>query len=131
MFPDAILKSNGSISDTPSGEVEMATLEILGQKLGLMTAGPLFKFTEAISFVVECNSQEEIDTYWEKLSFVPESEACGWCKDKYGLSWQIVPSSMAEMMSKGSKEQVRRMVTAFMEMKKLDVALLQNAYDGA
>lgn len=131
VFPDAILTDNGSISDTPSGEVEMATLEIFGQKLGLMTAGPLFKFSEAISFVLNCDSQEEIDQYWDKLSAVKEAEQCGWCKDRYGLSWQIVPSSMEEMMVKGSAEQVQRVVEAFMPMKKLDVAVLKKAYDGA
>jgi predicted 3-demethylubiquinone-9 3-methyltransferase (glyoxalase superfamily) len=130
VFPDAKLKSNGSISDTPSGEVEMATFEILGQKFGLMTGGPQFKFTEAISFVIECDTQEKVDYYWEKLSFVPEAEACGWCKDRYGLSWQIVPKAFEAMMSTGSKEQIQRVVAAFMSMKKLDIATLQTAYDG-
>jgi predicted 3-demethylubiquinone-9 3-methyltransferase (glyoxalase superfamily) len=108
----------------------MATFEILGQKFGLMTGGPQFKFTEAISFVIECDTQEKVDYYWEKLSFVPEAEACGWCKDRYGLSWQIVPKAFEAMMSTGSKEQIQRVVAAFMSMKKLDIATLQTAYDG-
>ena len=87
-----------------------------------------FGFNEAISFIVHCDTQEEIDYYWEKLSAVPEAEQCGWLKDQYGLSWQIVPTAMDEMMSKGSREQIDRVTQAFLPMKKLDIAQLEKAY---
>lgn len=89
-----------------------------------------FAFNEAISFMVYCEDQAEIDYYWEKLSAVPESEQCGWLKDKYGVSWQIVPTAMDEMMSRGTKEQTARVTEAFLKMKKFDLAELQRAYEG-
>ncbi len=130
VFPGATMKSNGTLSDTPSGNVEMATLEIFGQELQLMTAGPLFKFTEAISFVINCEDQKEIDYYWDKLSADPNAEQCGWLKDKYGLSWQVVPNIMNEMMKNGDKEKIGRVTQAFLKMKKFDIAKLKEAYDG-
>lgn len=87
-----------------------------------------FAFNEAISFIVNCASQAEIDLYWERLSAVPEAEQCGWLKDRYGLSWQIVPAAMEEMMSNGSPEQVARVTQAFLPMKKLDLAVLMSAF---
>jgi predicted 3-demethylubiquinone-9 3-methyltransferase (glyoxalase superfamily) len=90
-----------------------------------------FAFNEAISFIVNCDSQAEIDAYWERLSAVPEAEQCGWLKDRYGLSWQIVPAVMEEMMLTGSPEQIARITRAFMPMKKLDLAVLRSAYDAA
>ena len=87
-----------------------------------------FNFNEAISLMVYCKDQKEIDYYWEKLSAVPESEQCGWLKDKYGVSWQIVPTAMDEMMSKGSKEQIARVTEAFLKMKKFDIEKLKKAY---
>lgn len=89
-----------------------------------------FAFNEAISFIVNCKDQTEIDYYWEKLSAVPESEQCGWLKDKYGLSWQIVPTIMNEMMSSGTPEQINRVTQAFLPMKKFDISKLQEAYEG-
>ncbi len=89
-----------------------------------------FEFNEAISFMVECADQNEIDYYWEKLSAVPEAEQCGWLKDKYGLSWQIVPTDMNDMMTQGTEEQVNRVTQAFLPMKKLDVVKITEAYDG-
>ena len=130
VFPNAILRSHGTLSNTPSGEVEMATLDIFGQELSLMTAGPLFKFTEAISFVIRCEDQAEIDYYWSKLSAVPEAEQCGWVKDKYGLSWQIVPSIMDTMMASGDKEKIARVTQAFLSMKKFNIETLQAAFEG-
>ncbi|MNP36869.1 3-demethylubiquinone-9 3-methyltransferase [compost metagenome] len=87
-----------------------------------------FSFNEAISFMVYCDTQEDIDYYWEKLSAVPEAEQCGWLKDKYGLSWQIVPNEMDEMMSKGTPEQIANVTMAFLKMKKFDLAELRKAY---
>lgn len=89
-----------------------------------------FDFNEAVSLMVECNTQEEIDYYWEKLSAVPEAEQCGWLKDKYGLSWQINAHEMNDMLTKGSREQVDRVTKAFMPMKKLDIAAIKKAYEG-
>ncbi|WP_018930533.1 VOC family protein [Gracilibacillus lacisalsi] len=87
-----------------------------------------FNFNEAVSFMVNCDTQEEIDYYWDKLSAVPESEQCGWLKDKYGISWQIVPTEMDEMMREGTPERIERVNQATLKMKKLDVVELQRAY---
>lgn len=89
-----------------------------------------FSFNEAFSFMVYCDTQEEIDYYWERLSAVTEAEQCGWLKDKFGLSWQIVPTEMDEMMSKGTQEQLARLTEAFLKMKKFDLVKLQKAYKG-
>jgi predicted 3-demethylubiquinone-9 3-methyltransferase (glyoxalase superfamily) len=89
-----------------------------------------FNFNEAISLMVYCDSQEEIDHYWEKLSAVPEAEQCGWLKDRYGVSWQIVPTAMDEMMSQGTPEQMGSVTEAFLKMKKFDIAALKRAYEG-
>lgn len=90
-----------------------------------------FALSEAISLIVPCDSQEEIDYFWEKLSAVPEAEQCGWLKDKFGVSWQVTPSAMDEMMSKGTPEQIARVTQAFLPMKKFDIATLRRAYEGA
>ena len=90
-----------------------------------------FNFNEAVSFVVLCDTQEEIDYYWGKLSAVPESEQCGWLKDVYGVSWQIVPSVMTEMMASGDQEKIGRVTQAFLKMKKFDIAAIKKAYMGS
>lgn len=89
-----------------------------------------YTFNEAISFLVKCDSQAEIDEYWSKLSAVPEAEQCGWLKDAYGFSWQIAPRAMDTMMTEGTPEQIERVTQAFLKMKKFDIAQLQQAYDG-
>lgn len=89
-----------------------------------------FDFNEAVSFIVSCTNQAEIDYYWDKLSAVPQAEQCGWLKDKFGVSWQINPVQMDEMLSKGSPEQINRVTKAFLPMKKFDLAKLQAAYEG-
>jgi len=89
-----------------------------------------FTFNEAISLIVQCDDQPEIDYYWEKLSAVPAAEQCGWLKDKYGVSWQVVPTAMEEMMRNGTKEQIARLTQAFLPMKKFDLAALEKAYAG-
>lgn len=86
-----------------------------------------FTFNEAFSLMVSCDTQEEIDYYWDKLSFVPEAEQCGWLKDKFGFSWQIVPSNMSDVLMSGSKEEVARVTEAFLKMKKFDLATLEKA----
>ncbi|MFA6005506.1 MAG: VOC family protein [Patescibacteria group bacterium] len=87
-----------------------------------------FSFNEAVSFIVHCSDQKEIDYYWDRLSAVPESEQCGWLKDKFGVSWQIVPTAMDEMMSKGTPKQIARVTQALLKMKKLDIAKLERVY---
>lgn len=89
-----------------------------------------FAFNEAISFIVYCDTQEEIDYYWNKLSAVPEAEQCGWLKDKYGLSWQIVPAVMDKMMQDQDPERLARVTQAFLKMKKFNLPALQRAYEG-
>ncbi len=89
-----------------------------------------FAFNEAISFIVKCDSQEEVDYYWDKLSAVPEAEQCGWLKDKYGVSWQIVPTIMDEIMASGDEEKTARVTQVFLKMKKFDIQTLQKAYEG-
>jgi predicted 3-demethylubiquinone-9 3-methyltransferase (glyoxalase superfamily) len=88
-----------------------------------------FAFNEAISFMVPCDTQDDIDYFWKKLSAIPEAEQCGWCKDKYGLSWQVVPTAMNEMMKNGKPEQIARVTQAFLPMKKFDIAMLEAAYN--
>ena len=89
-----------------------------------------FSFNEAVSFIVNCDTQEEIDYYWAKLSAVPEAEECGWLKDNFGVSWQIVPSALNDMMANGDEEKVARVTEAFLKMKKFDIAKLKEAYEG-
>ncbi len=114
---------------TPSGTVEIVTVELLGQQFRLMSAGPLFKFNESISFVVTCETQAEIDFYWEKLSADPKAEQCGWLRDKYGISWQIVPAVLTQMQKSKDKKKVARVTQAFLKMKKFDIMKLQQAYE--
>lgn len=114
------------------GTVKHAALTLEGQEFAVMDSSHkhAFNFNEAISLMVSCKDQKEIDDYWEKLSAVPESEQCGWLKDKFGVSWQIVPSNMNEMMEKGSKEQIARLTESFLKMKKFDLAELERVYEG-
>jgi len=130
VFPKSKIKDTTTLQDTPSGTVDIVTIELLGQEFMLLSAGPLFKFNEAISFIVYCDTQEEIDYYWGKLSAVPEAEQCGWLKDKYGLSWQIVPTAMGDMLKDKDKEKLARVTEAFVKMKKFDIAALKRAYKG-
>jgi predicted 3-demethylubiquinone-9 3-methyltransferase (glyoxalase superfamily) len=117
--PNSKITNVTTLHDTPSGRPFMS-----------ISAGPLFKLNEAISFMVYCDTQEEIDYHWEKLSAAPEAEQCGWLKNKYGLSWEIVPAVMDEMMKNGTREQIDRVTQAFLPMKKFDLAALQRAYEG-
>lgn len=130
VFKDAKIKSVSTMSETPSGTIEIVAVELFGQDFTLMTAGPYRKFNEAISFVVHCESQEEVDRYWDGLSADPASEQCGWLKDKFGVSWQIVPTQMNKMMSDPDKAKAQRVSQAMLKMKKIDIAKLQEAYDG-
>jgi len=129
IFPNSRIVHVTTLRDTPSGDCEVVSFELAGQPFMAISAGPLFKFNESISFIVPCETQDEIDYYWEKLSAVPSAEQCGWLKDKYGLSWQIVPRAMDAML-RGTPEQTARVTQAFLKMKKFDIATLQRAFDG-
>jgi predicted 3-demethylubiquinone-9 3-methyltransferase (glyoxalase superfamily) len=132
VFPNSKIKNVTTIHDTPSGSADIVTIELLGQEFTLISAGPLFKFNEAISFMVYCDTQEEIDYYWDRLGAGgdPQAQQCGWLKDKFGLSWQVVPTEMDEMMREGTPEQIARVTQAFLKMKKFDLAELRKAYEG-
>ena len=114
------------------GTIKHAAFTLEGQEFAAMdSARPHnFTFNEAISFMVHCDTQKEIDHYWGKLSAVPEAEQCGWLKDKYGLSWQIVPTAMDEMLKDKDKKRTARVTEAFLKMKKFDIAKLKEAYEG-
>jgi predicted 3-demethylubiquinone-9 3-methyltransferase (glyoxalase superfamily) len=111
------------------GKIINGQFELSGQKFICLDGGPVFKFNEAVSFTIECEDQKEIDYYWQKLSHVPEAEQCGWCKDKFGISWQIVPMQLGELMNGEDAEGVKRVTKALMHMKKIHIAELENAYD--
>lgn len=130
VFKDAKIIDTTILENTPSGTVEIITIELFGQEYQLMSAGPFVKINEAISFVVNCENQEEIDYYWSKLSADPNAEQCGWLKDKFGVTWQIVPTIMYEMQKTKDKKQLARVIEAFLKMKKFDIAELQKAYAG-
>ena len=130
VFPDSRITNVTTLRDTPSGDCDVVSFELRGQPFMAISAGPLFKFNESVSFMVPCESQEEIDRYWSRLSAVPQAEQCGWLKDKYGLSWQIVPTAMDEMLQNGTPEQIARVTQAFLPMKKFDLAALRRAYEG-
>lgn len=130
VFKESDVRSSTKIENSPSGTAEVISLELLGQEFKLISGGPYFKFTEAISFMVNCETQEEIDYYWDKLSADPKAEQCGWLKDKYGLSWQIVPTVLTEMLQDRDKKKVARVTETFLKMKRLDIAKLQKAYTG-
>jgi predicted 3-demethylubiquinone-9 3-methyltransferase (glyoxalase superfamily) len=114
------------------GTVKHAGFTLEGMEFSAMDSANKheFDFNEAISFMVHCEDQTEIDYYWEKLSADPKAEQCGWLKDKYGVSWQVVPNAMDKMMSTGNKEQLARVTQAFLKMKKFDIAELEKAYEG-
>lgn len=112
------------------GKVLTGIFELDGVRFMCLDGGPLFKFNESVSFYVECDGQEEVDYFWEKLSAIPSSEQCGWLKDKFGVSWQIVPKQIEKILSGSDKKGAERALHVFMEMKKIDIAKLQDAYDG-
>ena len=114
----------------PKGSVMTVEFELAGQPFTALNGGPHFKFTEAISLVVHCENQKEIDHFWEKLSAGGQEVECGWLKDRYGLSWQVVPDAMLEMLQSKDPEKSRRAMAAMLTMKKLDIAALTKAYEG-
>lgn len=111
------------------GTVMTVAFQIEGQEFIALNGGPEFKFTPAISFVVSCKTQKEIDKLWEKLSEGGEKEQCGWLKDKYGVSWQVVPGVLGKMMQDKNEEKSRRVMKAILQMHKIDIASLKRAYN--
>lgn len=126
-FYTSIFKSSNVISRNPMG----ATIELEGQQLNLFNGGPLFSFTEAISLYVNCDTQDEIDYYWEALTQDGKESRCGWLKDKFGLSWQIVPSILVELLWDKDRKKADAAMRAMLKMDKLDIKTLQNAHDNA
>jgi len=113
------------------GKVITAIFELAGQRFMALDGGPIFKFNEAISLYVECEDQDEVDYFWTRLSAVPESEQCGWLKDRFGLSWQIVPRQLGELLSNPDKKKSLATMNAMLKMKKLVIADLQQAFNEA
>ena len=122
-------EEGAKVSGRPNGTVMTVTFQLDGQEFMALNGGPMFKLTEAISFIVNCKTQQEVDELWEKLSKGGEEGPCGWVKDKYGLSWQIVPTVLGEMMQDKDTEKSERVMKAMLQMKKLDIKSLEQAYE--
>ena len=117
----------GDAGPGPKGSVMTVVFELDGQRMIALNGGPQFKFTEAISLSVDCKTQEEIDAYWEKLSDGGEKGPCGWLKDRYGLSWQVNPAVLGEMLADPDPKKAKRVMQAMLKMKKIDIAALEAA----
>jgi len=126
IFKNGRLKSYTAYKNTPNGDFDVAIMEVLGMEFQILAAGPLFKFNEAVSLVVHCKGQSEVDYYWKALTAKGGSEGpCGWLKDKYGLSWQIVPEQYYKLSTHKSKDKREYALNAIMKMKKIIVADLE------
>jgi predicted 3-demethylubiquinone-9 3-methyltransferase (glyoxalase superfamily) len=124
-------EASSKAAGRPEGSVMTMEFQLEGQNFVAINGGPHFKFTEAISFVVDCGSQEEVDYFWEKLTADGGQESqCGWLKDKYGLSWQITPRVLIEMIGDKDPQKAQRVMEAMLQMKKIDIATLKQAYEG-
>ena len=117
-------------SGRPKGSAMTVVFQLDGQEFIALNGGPMFKFSEAISFIVNCETQEEVDYFWEKLSRDGEEGVCGWLKDKYGLSWQIVPTALPKMLQDTDPLKSERVMSALLKMKKIDIEGLRKAYRG-
>ncbi len=123
-------EAGAQASGRPVGSVMTVLFRLFGQEFVALNGGPLFPFTEAVSFAVNCDTQEEVDELWDKLSEGGEQGPCGWLKDRYGLSWQVVPTILDEMVRDEDPEKAERVMAAMLEMKKIDIRGLQEAYEG-
>jgi len=123
-------EASAAASGRPKGSVMTVAFELDGQPFTALNGGPVFKFTEAISLVVHCGTQKEVDEYWEKLASGGEPGQCGWLKDRYGLSWQIVPTILLELLQDKDAEKRQRVMKAMLGMRKLDIAGLKRAAEG-
>jgi predicted 3-demethylubiquinone-9 3-methyltransferase (glyoxalase superfamily) len=119
----------GEAGPGPKGTVMSATFQIEGQEFMALNGGPQFTFTPAISFFVNCETQQEVDELWEKLSAGGKKERCGWLKDKYGLSWQIIPSALGQLLGDKDPQKSKRVMQAMLQMDKIDIERLKQAYD--
>jgi predicted 3-demethylubiquinone-9 3-methyltransferase (glyoxalase superfamily) len=119
----------GDAGPGPKGTVMIAAFQLEGQDFIALNGGPQFKFSPAVSFVVNCETQDEVDNYWDELSEGGEEMGCGWLKDKYGLSWQIVPTILPKLMRDSNTEKSQRVMKAMLQMKKIDIEGLQRAYE--
>ncbi|MCL4559328.1 MAG: VOC family protein [Chloroflexi bacterium] len=118
-------------ADQMEGKVLTAIFELNGQRFMALDGGPIFKFNEAVSFYVECEDQDEVDYFWNRLSAVPEAEQCGWLKDKFGLSWQIIPKQLVDLLGSPNRKKAMAATHAMLKMKKIVIADLQRAFDQA
>ncbi|MFL6383520.1 MAG: VOC family protein [Nitrososphaeraceae archaeon] len=123
-------ESAAEVSGRAKGTVMTVTFELEGQQFIALNGGPIFKFSPAISFLVSCETQQEVDSLWEKLSEGGQEEQCGWLKDKFGVSWQIVATILGEMIHDKDANKSERVIKAFLQMKKIDIQSLQKAYAG-
>ena len=114
----------------PAGSVMTVEFELDGQPFTALNGGPLFTFSEAVSFQIMCDSQADVDRYWDALTAGGQESQCGWLKDRFGLSWQVVPAAMMRMLAEGDQAKLRRVMDAMFPMKKLDIATLERAYEG-
>lgn len=121
----------GDAGPGPKGSILTLRFEIADQQFIALNGGPIFKFTEAVSLSINCTTQDEVDELWEKLSTGGSKGQCGWVKDKFGLSWQIVPSRLPQLLMDPDPEKSNRVMAALMKMTKLDIGLLEKAYDGS
>jgi predicted 3-demethylubiquinone-9 3-methyltransferase (glyoxalase superfamily) len=120
----------GEAGPGPKGSVMTVVFELAGQELIALNGGPHYKLTEAFSLSIDCKTQQEVDTYWEKLSAGGEQGPCGWLKDRYGLSWQVVPTVLPEMLADADPKRANRVMQAMMKMRKLEIEPLKKAYEG-
>jgi predicted 3-demethylubiquinone-9 3-methyltransferase (glyoxalase superfamily) len=134
LFPNSKILNKSAYDDAgpmEKGKVMVMTFELDGVEFMALNGGPKFKFTEAVSFLVKCESQAEVDRYWNTLIADGGAESmCGWLKDRFGLSWQIVPNALGRLMGDKDKEKANRVMQAMLKMQKIDIAELQRAYDG-
>ena len=121
--------SGAEVTGRPKGTAMTVAFQLDGQEFVALNGGPQYKFTEAVSFVVNCQTQEEVDEYWKKLSDGGQEVQCGWLKDKYGLSWQIVPTILSEMLNDPDPKKADRVMKAMLQMKKIDIKGLKQAYE--
>jgi predicted 3-demethylubiquinone-9 3-methyltransferase (glyoxalase superfamily) len=119
----------GDAGPGPKGSVMTVSFELEGQQFTALNGGPHFKFTEAVSFVVNCETQDEVDELWDKLSEGGQTQQCGWLKDRFGLSWQIIPSDLPELIGDPDPRKSQRVMEAMLQMTKIDVAKLRQAYE--
>jgi predicted 3-demethylubiquinone-9 3-methyltransferase (glyoxalase superfamily) len=127
---DAVVRAPSDYPSGSAGNVLVVEFTLAGEKFTGLNGGPYFTFNEAVSFQIDCDDQAEVDRLTEALSAVPEAEQCGWVKDRFGLSWQIVPRVLKEMLADPDRAKAKRAMDAMMEMKRLDIAALEEAFEG-